>query len=145
MPVAGLAKHEHLRYILLENNQLRHLPNEIAYLRHLTALSLSDNPLLYPPIEVVQKGCKEVQQFLRNEIIKQQIQTINENDENLRNLINESEDDYYDIQSVADDIWASDNEDNIQYMNSRNNTKLFRSKSATRHINSSVESYFKEY
>ena len=143
LPTSGLSKHEHLRYILLENNKLRYLPNEIAYLRHLTALSVSANPLIYPPPEIVQKGCKEIQLFLRNEIINQQIKTINENDENLKNLINESEDDYYDIQSIADDIWASDNEDNSSH--SRHNAKISRSKSATRHINSSVDVYIREY
>lgn len=45
LPIRGLTSNNQLRYLLLEKNKLTSLPNEIANLKGLTALSLTDNPL----------------------------------------------------------------------------------------------------
>ena len=45
LPARGLTNQCQLRYLLLENNQITALPNEIADLGCLTALSLTDNPI----------------------------------------------------------------------------------------------------
>ena len=63
-----MERHDFLRYLLLENNKIKKLPNEIANLRYLTALNLIDNPIEYPPTEIVQKGCKAIQEYLKNDV-----------------------------------------------------------------------------
>lgn len=112
LPTVGLNELEDLRSLLLENNQITKLPEEIANVRTLSALSMSENPLEYPSVEIVNKGFKHVQQFLRSEMLKKQLNTVNKNNRNLEELIKDAEDEYYEIQSITDDVWASDNEDN---------------------------------
>ena len=117
LPVAGLENHSQLKSLLLENNQISRLPFEISNLASLTALNLAENPLEYPPPDVVQKGCKAVQEFMRDDYVLS------------RNSRNEWEansgtpssslnpkpavayDDENEIECYDDDVWASDNED----------------------------------
>ncbi len=73
---------------------------------------MSDNPLEYPSEDVVNKGFRHLQQFLRTEMLKKQLHTVNKNNKNLEELIKDAEDEYYEIQSITDDVWASDGEDN---------------------------------
>jgi len=112
LPTHGLSESTNLRSLLLENNQIKTLPEELANVRALSALSISENPLEYPSEDVINKGFKHVQQFLRTEMLKKQLNVVNKNNRNLEELIKDAEDEYYEIQSITDDVWASDGEDN---------------------------------
>ena len=57
--------HPSLRTILLQNNQLSSLPIEIGSIRTLGTLSVSGNPLVYPPEDVVAKGTRALLAYLR--------------------------------------------------------------------------------
>lgn len=97
MPTLGLSKLSCLKCLLLENNKLTQLPNEIASLRNLNALNLSDNPLEYPPIDIVNKGLRSVQIYMK----KQQLKKTNIN---IDTMSDQDIDDYfYDIQTVPDE------------------------------------------
>ena len=61
---------------------------------------MSANPLAYPSVDIVNKGFKHVQQFLRSEMLKKQLTSVNRSNRNLEELIKDAEDDYYDIQST---------------------------------------------
>lgn len=120
MPTSGLDDLENLRSLLLENNQISKLPDEIANIRSLSALSVSENPIEYPTVDIVNKGFKHVQQFMRGEILRKQLSAVNTNNKNLEDLIKDAEDEYYEIQSITDDVWASDGEETArQSMNSK--------------------------
>ena len=120
-----MERHDFLRYLLLENNKIKKLPNEIANLRYLTALNLIDNQIEYPPTEIVQKGCKAIQEYLKNEIKRNKNYLTTDDDY----------DNYSSIKMFNDDVWASDEEnepnDNIEkYTTSsasyNNKNKLYR-------------------
>ncbi len=102
MPTAGLERHDYLRYLLLENNKIKKLPKELANLRNLAALNLIDNPIEYPPMEIVQKGSKAVQEYLKNEIKRNKNYLISDDDY----------DNYSSIRMFNDDVWASEEEEN---------------------------------
>ena len=70
MPTLGLEKLDCLKCLLLENNKLTFLPDELANLSNLNALNLSENPLEYPPIDVVNRGLKHVQLYLKRELLR---------------------------------------------------------------------------
>lgn len=89
--------------MLLENNKIKHLPCEISSLKNLNALNLTGNPIQYPPEEIVQKGCKAIIEFLKNDYFNSQIKN-----GKTPTLINDN--DMSDIRTVTDDIWASDEE-----------------------------------
>eukprot|EP00117_Sycon_ciliatum_P035464 scpid72954/ scgid26876/ Leucine-rich repeat-containing protein 27 len=55
-----------LRHLLLEGNQLSHLPNELGEASRLQGLSLSRNPLEYPPSTVISRGTAFIIRFLYN-------------------------------------------------------------------------------
>jgi hypothetical protein len=132
LPLDGLETHQNLRYLLLENNRIKYLPFEISNLSNLTALNLTDNPLEYPPIDIVRKGCKSVQDFMRDDYLRsktnsREISTLtsttstftnnNNNNINQRNHAQiENDDDYLDDEF---DVWASDNEENDTKSKSR--------------------------
>jgi len=73
---------------LLENNKLECLPDELANLRGLTALNLSENPLVYPPIEVVNKGLKQVMIYMKKEQLKK-------SNLNVENMTDQDIEDYF--------------------------------------------------
>lgn len=119
IPSNGLAKHPSLRYLLIGGNFIRELPIELGKLafvsclsltcrfssgkvKHLSTLNLDGNPLEYPPADIVKQGIKAIQQYLRDEYVRQD--TLDSEDEN----------DYEDQQQVdiVPDVWASDDEDN---------------------------------
>lgn len=120
----GLSDLENLRSLLLENNSIEKLPDEIANVRSLSAISMSNNPLQYPSVDVVEKGFKHIQQFMRGEMLKRQLQTVNKNNRNLEELIKDAEDEYYEIQSITDDVWASDGEETARYSQASKHTKV---------------------
>lgn len=108
MASQGLDTHENLRYLLLENNQLRRLPCELANLRNLTALNLDNNPLERPPCDVVAKGLKSILDFLRGDYaaVAKKSSTGDQTTVNNSNYVY-----YYDDSLATDDVWASDTED----------------------------------
>lgn len=85
---------------------------------------MSNNPLQYPSVDVVEKGFKHIQQFMRGEMLKRQLQTVNKNNRNLEELIKDAEDEYYEIQSITDDVWASDGEETARYSQASKHTKV---------------------
>jgi hypothetical protein len=54
-----------LKTLLLQGNRLTALPTELGELQQLSGLGLADNPLTFPPPEVVRKGTSGVLSFLR--------------------------------------------------------------------------------
>ncbi len=132
-----MERHDFLRYLLLENNKIKKLPVEIANLRYLTALNLIDNPIEYPPIEIVQKGFKAVQEYLKNEIKRNKNYLISEEDY----------DNYSSIRMFNDDVWASEDEnepnDNMEKYTSssasyNNKNKFYRMNSNLMETNSYI-------
>lgn len=78
----------------------------LGKVKGLSALNLDGNPLDHPPLGIVKHGIKAIQQYLRDEHIRQS-KCANEN--------LDSDDEYYeeDRQTlIVPDIWASDDEDN---------------------------------
>ena len=68
----------------------------MANLRGLTALNLSDNPLVYPPIDVVNKGLKQVLVYMKREQLKK-------NNLNVENMTDQDIEDYfYQINTLPD-------------------------------------------
>lgn len=76
---------------------MTHLPDELANLGNLNALNLSENPLVYPPIDVVNRGLKQVQLFLKRE----QLRKINVNIDNMTDQ--DIEDYIYHINTLPDE------------------------------------------
>ena len=61
--------HPSLKTILLQNNQLSSLPIELGSIRTLGTLSVSGNPLLYPPEDIVAKGTRALLAYLREKSV----------------------------------------------------------------------------
>lgn len=53
-----------LRELDLSNNQIRALPYSFGRLEKLTKLNLDQNPIIVPPIEVVNQGAEAVKEFM---------------------------------------------------------------------------------
>jgi hypothetical protein len=82
IPDQGLAQHAALRSLLLSNNQIRLLPAELGkttcsslitsinaspgQVKTLSALNLDGNPLESPPLDVVKRGLKAIQEYFLN-------------------------------------------------------------------------------
>ncbi|XP_046556441.1 leucine-rich repeat-containing protein 27-like [Haliotis rubra] len=64
LPSSSIGKHQHLRNLLLEGNNLRTLPLELGFVGTLNGLNITNNPLEFPPLEVLEKGTVEVLRFL---------------------------------------------------------------------------------
>ncbi|XP_067657076.1 leucine-rich repeat-containing protein 27-like isoform X4 [Haliotis asinina] len=64
LPSSSIGKHQHLRNLLLEGNNLRTLPLELGFVSTLNGLNITNNPLEFPPLEVLEKGTVEVLRFL---------------------------------------------------------------------------------
>lgn len=56
--------HKHLKTLLLGGNQLTFLPEELGFIRTLTGLNLSDNPLEDPPQTVIDRGVHAIKHYL---------------------------------------------------------------------------------
>ncbi|KAL5826841.1 hypothetical protein ACOSQ3_018680 [Xanthoceras sorbifolium] len=54
-----------LRELDLSNNQIRALPDTFFRLENLTKLNLDQNPLVIPPVEIVNKGLEAVEEFMK--------------------------------------------------------------------------------
>ncbi|KAH7570351.1 hypothetical protein JRO89_XS05G0091500 [Xanthoceras sorbifolium] len=54
-----------LRELDLSNNQIRALPDAFFRLENLTKLNLDQNPLVIPPVEIVNKGLEAVEEFMK--------------------------------------------------------------------------------
>ncbi|XP_071089902.1 leucine-rich repeat-containing protein 27-like isoform X1 [Haliotis cracherodii] len=64
LPTSSIGKHQHLRNLLLEGNNLRTLPLELGFVSTLHGLNITNNPLEFPPLEILEKGTVEVLRFL---------------------------------------------------------------------------------
>lgn len=101
LPCKGIETHEHLRYILLDNNKITRLPVQLSALAdRLTALNLAENPIEYPPADVVKKGCKQILEYL-GQSYKPSLSRSNGPSRA-----------YEKNEEGEEDLWASDNEDN---------------------------------
>ncbi|XP_060082531.1 leucine-rich repeat-containing protein 27-like [Ylistrum balloti] len=65
LPSVYTGRHQHLRSLLLESNRLRSLPLELGLIKSLNGLNTSNNPIEFPPKEVMEKGTTAILQFLR--------------------------------------------------------------------------------
>ncbi|XP_064601528.1 leucine-rich repeat-containing protein 27-like isoform X2 [Liolophura sinensis] len=54
-----------LRNLLLEGNNLTTLPPELGLIKSLNGLNISNNPLSFPPVEVIEQGTQHILQYLR--------------------------------------------------------------------------------
>ena len=59
-----IGEHKNLKTLLLGRNQLTSLPVEIGFLKTLTGLNLSDNPLDDPPQTVITSGVYAIKSYL---------------------------------------------------------------------------------
>ncbi|KAL5759927.1 hypothetical protein ACOSP7_018431 [Xanthoceras sorbifolium] len=67
-----------LRELDLSNNQIRALPDTFFRLENLTKLNLDQNPLVIPPMEIVNKGLETVKEFMQKrwlDIVAEEQQT----------------------------------------------------------------------
>ena len=53
-----------LRELDVSNNQIRVIPDTIYQLEHLTKLNLDQNPLVIPPIDVMNKGLQAIKEYM---------------------------------------------------------------------------------
>lgn len=53
-----------LRELDVSNNQIRVIPDTIYQLEHLTKLNLEQNPLVIPPIDVVNRGLQAIKEYM---------------------------------------------------------------------------------
>lgn len=65
IPSTYIGRHKFLRNLLLEGNNLRTLPLELGLINTMNGLNLRDNPLEFPPAEVIEKGTKEILKFFK--------------------------------------------------------------------------------
>ncbi|OWF51769.1 leucine-rich repeat-containing protein 27-like isoform X3 [Mizuhopecten yessoensis] len=65
LPSVYTGRHQHLRSLLLESNRLRSLPLELGLIKSLNGLNISNNPIEFPPKEVMEKGTTAILHFLR--------------------------------------------------------------------------------
>jgi hypothetical protein len=149
LPVAGLDTHQQLKNLLLENNKIQRLPPQIANIRTLTAINLTDNPIEYPPLNVVRKGCKALQEHMRDDYVK--IRDLQQNSMTAAAVgyyempLSDEVLNYEDNRDPAantDDVWDSDNEAAAQ-AESRARSSL-RARSAFSRTPENIN-YFKKY
>ena len=136
LPTLGLNKQTQLRHLLLENNQLKYLPNELAELRNLAALNITDNPIEYPPSDVVSKGLKFVQAFMRAHLYAQHPEAELSNSDGApypTYSVKKSFDNEFN-----DDVWATSDEDEPKTP-SKSMYNIQRSKSATRFASKTIQ------
>ncbi|CAG2231306.1 unnamed protein product [Mytilus edulis] len=62
-------RHQNLRNLLLEGNNLRSLPLELGLIKSLNGLNISGNPIEFPPGEIIEKGTNEILKFLREMLL----------------------------------------------------------------------------
>lgn len=65
LPNAYIGRHQCLRNLLLEGNQLRTLPLELGLVTTLTGLNIANNPLEFPPPEVIERGTQTILAFFQ--------------------------------------------------------------------------------
>lgn len=65
LPSVYTGRHNHLRTLLLEGNKLRSLPLELGLIKSLNGLNMSNNPIEFPPKDIMEKGTAEILKFLR--------------------------------------------------------------------------------
>ncbi|XP_052706883.1 leucine-rich repeat-containing protein 27-like isoform X10 [Crassostrea angulata] len=65
LPSVYTGRHNHLRTLLLEGNKLRSLPLELGLIKSLNGLNISNNPIEFPPKDIMEKGTAEILKFLR--------------------------------------------------------------------------------
>ncbi|KAL8592142.1 hypothetical protein ACOMHN_033513 [Nucella lapillus] len=66
IPSIFLGSHTCLRNLLLQNNSLKSLPLELGLVKTLHGLNITNNPLEFPPQDILQRGTYEIQKFLRD-------------------------------------------------------------------------------
>lgn len=67
---SNIGDHRFLKQLLLEGNKITRLPIELGRVESLTALNLHENPLEFPPQEVVNGGVKAIKTYLFEECSK---------------------------------------------------------------------------
>ncbi|XP_013395035.1 leucine-rich repeat-containing protein 27 isoform X2 [Lingula anatina] len=65
IPSAYIGSHQNLRNLLLEHNELKSLPLELGLVMSLNGLNINNNPLEFPPAEVIEKGTHDILTYLR--------------------------------------------------------------------------------
>jgi small GTP-binding protein len=63
---AEIAELKNLTALDLSNNQLKTLPAEIVELKNLTLLNLSENPLESPPLDIANKGIEAIRSYFKS-------------------------------------------------------------------------------
>lgn len=60
----NVGEHKNMKTLLLGGNKLTFLPVEVGFIRTLTGLNLSENPLKDPPQSVIDRGVQAIKQYL---------------------------------------------------------------------------------
>ncbi|ESO83099.1 hypothetical protein LOTGIDRAFT_236873 [Lottia gigantea] len=64
IPSVYLGRHRNLRNLLLEENNIKSLPLELGLVKSVSGLNINNNPLEFPPVDVLEKGTQEILKFL---------------------------------------------------------------------------------
>ncbi|CAF5203901.1 unnamed protein product, partial [Rotaria magnacalcarata] len=78
----------------------------LGKVKGLSALNLDGNPLEHPPLDIVKQGIKAIQQYLRDEHIRES---------KCANEKLDSDDEYYEVERqtlIVPDVWASSDDEN---------------------------------
>nr|KAG5687525.1 hypothetical protein BaRGS_034581 [Batillaria attramentaria] len=80
IPSIYLGSHPCLRNLLLQNNLLKSLPLELGLVKTLHGLNITNNPLEFPPQDVISRGTYEIQKFLREMLQAKSSAKLNKDD-----------------------------------------------------------------
>jgi len=59
--------------LLVQGNQLKELPIQLGNVPTLTGLNIADNPIVYPPPQVIKHGTQDILLYLRTELQRQDL------------------------------------------------------------------------
>jgi len=97
----NVGEHKNLKTLLLGRNRLTFLPNELGFIRTLTGLNLSNNPLKDPPQFVINRGVHAIKHYL--------LAKLGLNPEDFQS--DKSESDYQSAECEQDNLLTTGNEE----------------------------------
>lgn len=65
-----IENHQALTHLLLQNNKISSLPYELGLVATLRVLQLNGNPLMFPPMDIINAGISKVKSFLHDKYME---------------------------------------------------------------------------